>query len=235
MYKRIIFSSILFFAFIILIDKAFFNSPKNAIPNPEPHINRVFYSIKMNNLPGFMKMILPKEIFEKMKEEAKIEFLTGFPDMDESMAKMAWDLIEESEIDVWKEYTKEIEKDFEDVRKDIPSANGIEIERIQWKLVGNSKLPNQFRCNAKIFVKVGSKKYCIKYKNFIFYGGKWYAGNLTDVDELTEQGFEYMPDMYQGPAVEEYIDESEVVPLETPEEAIEMESNSEDSPKMEED
>lgn len=235
MYKKIIFYSLLLFSFVILVDKAFFDAPKNAIPNPELHINTVVQKIKTNNLSGFKNMIMPEEIFDEMKKEEKIEFFGGYPGMDESTAELAWSLLQDSEMEIWKEYCKELEKDFEDIQKDIPNMNEIEIEKIQWKLVGNSQLPTQFRCNAKIFVNVGPKKYCIKYKNFIFYGGKWYVGNLTKVDELPDSEFEYMPDLYNGPSVDEYIDRTEELPIETSEEAVETESSNEDLPKMEED
>jgi hypothetical protein len=235
MYKKIILFSILFFSFIILIDKAFFNSKEKEIPNPEGHIRYVMVLLQINDLKGFKDLTFPMEDLKKMKKEEGIIFFSGFPNMDESMAEMAWELIQDLDENMIKEYKNSVVNQFKDTRKEIKKGDDFKVEKIQWKLVGNSKVKDHFLCNAKIYIKSNQQHFCVKYKNILYFKGKWYAGNLVDVDEIYEPENNSFLDEYQNPLLEDLMYRSNEMVIEEAQEVIESEVESKDAPKTEED
>lgn len=233
-YKKVVLLSLVFSCIIFFVGNLL-KKESHSIPNPEGHIREVIGLLKANDLKGFKKLVFPIEEMKKMKKEEGILFFSAFPNMDESMAKMAWELLQEMDDEYLKQYENAFEVQFKDIREELEIKENFEIERIQWKMTGNSNVQHQFHCNAKIYIKSNKKYFCIRYKNILFYKGKWYAGGLVDVDEIDEPANNAVPDMFKQYLIDEYINSLEEAGAETPEEAVESEIEKEDVPKTEED
>jgi len=236
-FKKIaLFASV--FAVIFFMLYKSFAKEKETVPNPEAHIREVFDLLKNNNEDYYNKLILSKGLMDGMKEEYVDEIFSGMPGLSGNieLGKIARQLSLDHHKEFWEQFQETHRDQFEDAHRKLKRLKGFKIEKLTWKLSSNSELSNLYRCNAKIYVRTNQGYYCIKYKNGIYYQGKWYAGIFTDIDEIDEDDSDYFPDMYQAPSNSDYIDKSEeLIPVESSEEAIELEPANEDSPKMEED
>lgn len=207
-------------------------------PDPSIHIKDVFELLKNEDSKGFDQLVFPEVTIRNMRKELLDEYVFLIQETNDILMEMIGEKTEISEEEVVRELRQDFLDDFKDILKD-GRKDGLDWKNAQllgytWKMVGNSETPYEFKCNSKMYIKSGVHTYCIKYKNLLFYNGKWFAGRMIDIEKITGDGY-YMPDMYNAPSVEEFLDESpseydEVneLPLEEVEEITTDEASEED-------